>query len=352
MNWTKAQNEYIWDDKGKKYIDFTSGGIFTCAVGNANKRVMKAIREVPFLASYKHGNPYREKYLEMLTDFTGYEAAALFCCGTVATEAAWRIMRRFKGKDGIVGLSGAFHGMTLGALIMASTVNDWRYCPEPEKTCGIIMEPYNALLAQQHNKGIIEKVISYRREFDLMLTIDEVQGGFGRTGKLFGYEHYEGLKPDLVCIGKAAGSGFPLSAVLGSKELIEEPAMDLHSTHGGNPLACAVGIATIEEFIEKDLINRARHLGETILEPWIKKLPVEAHGKGMVAGIFFNDREICKKVMDLCENRGLLVVDTEKQTIKIGPPLTIKLTVLRRGLNILRESIEEVLDEDNTRNSK
>jgi 4-aminobutyrate aminotransferase-like enzyme len=348
MNWTKALNEYVWDEKGKKYIDFTSGGIFTCSVGNANKRVMKAIREVPFIASYEHGNPYKERYLEMLAEFTGYEAAALFSAGTEATEAAWRIMRRNIGKEGIVGLPDAFHGMTLGALIMASLVNDWRYAEVPEKTCGIIIEPYIALTAQQQSNDLINKVISYRNEFSLMLCLDEVQGGFGRTGKLFGYEHYDGLKPDLVCIGKACGSGFPLSAVLGRKELINEPEMELHSTHGGNPLACAVGIATIEEFIEKDLVNRAGHLGETILEPWIGTLPVEAYGRGMIAGMVFDDRETCKKVIDLCEKRGLIVVDTKKHVIKIGPPLIIKETVLRRGLKILRESIEEVLDESTT----
>ena len=348
MIWTKAKNEYVWDEKGQKYIDFTSGGIFTCSVGNANKRVMKAIRDVPFIASYQHGNPYRQKYLKMLAEFTGYEAAALFSTGTDATEAAWRIMRRFTGKEGIVGLPDAFHGMTLGALIMASLLNDWRYAEVPEKTCGIIIEPYIALTAKQHSPDMINRVISYRNEFKLMLCLDEVQGGFGRTGKLFGFQHYEGLKPDLVCIGKACGSGSALSAVLGRKELVNEPAMELHTTHGGNPLACAIGIATIEEFIEKDLINRARHLGETILEPWIENLPIEAYGKGMIAGLVFQDRETCKKVVGLCEKRGLLVVDTQKHTIKIGPPLIIKEAVLKKGLKILKESIEEILDESQT----
>lgn len=344
MIWARAQDEHVWDASGKKYLDFTSGGIFTCAAGNANKRVMKAIREVPFTACYQYGNPYRERYLEMLAEFTGYEAAALFSAGTEATEAAWRIMRRFKGKEGICGLPDAFHGMTLGAQIMASLINDWRYAEVPERTCGLIIEPYIALTAKQHSLDMIGKVISYRNEFDLMLTLDEVQGGFGRTGKLFGYQHYDGLKPDLVCIGKACGSGYPLSAVLGPKELIDEPAMELHSTHGGNPLACAVGIATIEEFIEKDLVNRARKLGEKILGPWIEKLPIEAYSKGMIAGLVFSNRKTSKKVVDLCEERGLLVVDTQKHTIKLGPPLIIKQTALRRGLKILRECIEEVLE--------
>ena len=344
MIWAKAQNEYVWDEKGNKYIDFTSGGIFTCSVGNANKRVMKAIRDVPFTACYQYGNPYREKYLDMLADFTGFEAAALFSAGTEATEAAWRIMRRFKGKDGICGLPEAFHGMTLGAQIMACRINDWRYAEVPEKTCGLIIEPYIALTAKPHTLDMIGRVISYRNEFDLMLTLDEIQAGFGRTGKLFGYQHYDGLRPDLVCIGKACGSGQPLSAVLGPKELINEPAMELHSTHGGNPLACAVGIATIEEFIEKRLVNRASQLGETILEPWIDKLPIEAYGKGMIAGLIFETWDTALKVVQLCKKRGLLVVDTQKHSIKIGPPLTIREAVFKRGLKILGEALEEVID--------
>ena len=343
MYWQRAKGYKVWDQEGKEYIDFSSG-IFSASVGHGNLAIRRAIREPRFIHSYTNEHYYRDKYRELLCDWTGFEYAVFFCAGTEATEAAWKITRIAKGRSGIWGLEDSFHGKTFGAQIMAHKINDWRWGGPPDKTGGMIMEPYTPITAEFHKDELISNVRQYQKEHDFILTLDEIQGGFGRTGKMFGYQHYEGLTPDLVCIGKGMGSGFPISGILGPKDLLCEPAMDLTSTHGGNPLACAVGIATIEEFKRLDLINRSAQLGE-ILHKKLAKFPVETHGKGLLAGVNMKIKALADKVYEKCLERGLILVHTSRHTVKIGPPLVITKKALLQGVRILQEVVEEVVDE-------
>jgi len=343
MYWSNAKDHKVWDENGKEYIDFSSG-IFAANVGHGNAAVMRAIREPRYIHSYIHEHPRLEKYRKILCEWTGYEYAVFFSSGTEATEAAWKITRIAKGRSGIWGLDDSFHGKTFGAQIMAHRINDWRWGGAADKTGGMILEPYIAITGEFHTNELIANVKQYQTEHDFLLTVDEIQAGFGRTGKMFGYQHYEGFEPDLVCIGKGMGSGFPMSGILGPKDLLTEPAMDLSSTHGGNPLACAVGIATIEEFKRLNLIERSAVLGE-VLHKKLAKIPVQTYGKGLLAGVNMKITGLADKVYEKCLERGLILVHTGRHTVKIGPPLVITKRALLQGLRILREVVEEVVDE-------
>jgi 4-aminobutyrate aminotransferase-like enzyme len=188
------------------------------------------------------------------------------------------------------------------------------------------------------------------------MAFDEMQAGFARTGKRFGYEHYK-VMPDLICCGKGMGSGMPLSGVLGSSEVMDLPEVgNMSSTHSANPMVCAAGIATLDEIVTKNLVDESARKGE-LLHNRLNKLKEKythnisaVFGKGMIAAILFRDPMHGKvdtmlpcKIVELCMQKGLLVVYTGRESIKIGPPLTISDEALEEGLDVLRESIEELL---------
>lgn len=362
-------------------IDLCAGGIFAAMFGDLSLEITKTIRKFTgAICSYQphRKSIWRDRYISMLKELTGFESIALFSTGSEATEAFWRVCRVYTGSPGIWGglvdpdevgsdhpQCDAFHGMTLGALIMAGRMNyhelgyfaemgSERFGLSPNATGGMIMEPYHAPSAQFHRiEPTIKRIMSLQKEFPhIPLCLDEIQGGFGRTGKLWAHEWYveDGkflLKPDFVTIGKLCGGGLPLSALLGPKEIMESEAVlkhgHLHSTHSGNPLMCAVGCTVIEEMQKQKLIERSLILGGKIHEE-LKSLPVRTHGKGLLAGIELQDNGEVQRVVKRCSERGILVCDTGRKWVKIGPALNIEEEKLMEGIKILREVVEEVID--------
>jgi acetylornithine/succinyldiaminopimelate/putrescine aminotransferase len=369
-------------------IDFTSGGIFAAILGDDSPVIRKAMRQPKVFCSYApHRQDYwRDRYIAMLKEFTGFESVALFSTGSEATEAFWRVCRVYNGKPGVWGglidpdevgtdhpKCDAMHGMTLGAMIMAGRMSwhelgiypelgEGRFGKGHEMTSCMIMEPYHAPSAQFHKPKTIERIIGLQKEFvDIPLCVDEIQGGFGRTGKLWAHQHYveacaaagkpyfvPRLKPDFITIGKGCGGGLPLSALLGPKEIMESDSVKtfghLHSTHSGNPVMCAVGCAVIEEIQKQDLIKESERKG-AILHDEIQTFPVKTHGKGLLAGLVMQDPAEVVRVVERCKASGLLVVDTGRKWVKIGPPLNIEVVDLLTGIIILRGVIEEVVSE-------
>ena len=371
-------------------IDLCAGGIFAAMFGDSSRVIWNAILDLemeqyPVFCSYSpHRQDYwRDRYISMLKELTGFESVALFTTGSEATEAFWRCMRVYSGgKPGIwgglpdpddIGKSiarpDAMHGYTLGAMIMGGKLS-WpsigvnpnypglgaeKILMPQEATCGMIMEPYHAPSGQFHRVDpTINRLMERRKEFpDIALCIDEIQGGFGRTGKLWAHEHYQRdnkflLSPDFVTIGKLCGGGLPLSALLGPKEIMEDSVVKaeahLHSTHSGNPLMCAVGCKVIEEMQKQGLIDRSARLGEVMHEK-LKDSSVRVHGKGLLAGIELRDNEEAGKVVALCLKREVQVCDTGRKWVKIGPALNIEEEKLMEGVKILMESVEEVVNE-------
>ena len=343
ITWDRADNASVFDTTGKDYVDFTCG-IFATNIGHANPFVTTAIRRgAELIHTYTFKNKIREEYIERLCKFTGFEDAALFSAGTEATEAAWKCARQYTGKWGVYGMDSAFHGKTFGAQIMASKVPSQYYAQELAKTGMLIMEPYTAHTANFHKKDVVDRARGYVNSGKLLFCIDEIQSGFDRTGKLFGYQHYDNVEPDLVCIGKGMGNGFPISGLLGPKKIISEPVMDLSSTHGGNPLACSVGLSVISFMERYDILGEAERKGE-IFQRELRNFPVITSGKGMVAAIFLDSTERANRLTRMAAELGLLVVNTGRETVKLAPPLTIPDLQLNIGLDILKRCVDKVME--------
>jgi acetylornithine/succinyldiaminopimelate/putrescine aminotransferase len=274
-----------------------------------------------------------------------------------------------KGKKAgrIVCVEGNFHGRTLGAAMMSGQApNDsnihflpfpcpwaprdsWAVAfPPADSVCGVMLETFQGWCAAFYPAEFIAAMVAWCKEHNILLCFDEMQAGFGRTGKKFGYEHY-GVTPDLICVGKGMGGGVPLSGVLGRAEILDLPgAGDMSSTHSGNPLVCAAGLAVLKELDSRDLAHEASWKGEILMRDLkaIQKAIPEAVeyvlGRGLIAAILFRNSQMASRVAERCYEKGLLVVHTGRESVKIGPPLTIPKEALQEGCEVLAEAIAEV----------
>jgi len=401
--WDRAEDFSVFDLAGNKFIDFTST-IFVANVGHSNPKVSDAIRqtlEKPLYSSYAYANEIRAEYLEQLLDFAGppFEKAFLLSAGTEATEAALKLMRMdgaAKGKRrlGVICIEGNWHGRTMGAQLMSSnpaqrewigfTDPDIHHIPFPypwlpgsadgatflreglrqleddglvlgTDVSGFMLETFQGWGAVFYPESFVQEIGSLCEEHGILLAFDEMQSGFARTGKAFGYQHY-GVTPDLLCCGKGMGGGVPLSGVIGRGEVMDLPDVgNMSSTHSANPLVCAAGLAVLEEIADRSLIDESRRKGEVLaegLERICKQHPRRLNhlsGHGLIGSLLFFDPQsdapdatLASKVAELCMRKGLLVVHTGRESIKLGPPLTISDQALVEGLAVLEESVNEL----------
>lgn len=402
--WDKAIDFNIFDHMGNKWIDFTSM-IFVANVGHGNSHVISKVKEVlnePMLGCYAYPSKLRAHYLERLVKFAGpnFEKAFLLSAGTEATEAAFKLMKMNgqkigKVKNVIIAVSGNWHGRTLAAQMLSDNVSQKAWTNHDQKDIVHIPFPYpwtienkdpvlflRESLQELENKGVsllndvsgimletfqgwgaIFYPIEYIRELrnicdenKILLCFDEMQAGFGRTGKNFGYEHY-GVKADLICCGKGMGGGFPISGVIGKASIMDLPQTgNMSSTHSGNPVMCAAALAVLDEIETKNLVSESLRKGQILrnrLNEIKSNFPKEIsgiYGEGLIASIVFHTTEdktktyqIVSMIAEKCMQKGLLVVHTGRESIKIGPPLTIPDDVLIEGLEVMKEVIQETL---------
>jgi 4-aminobutyrate aminotransferase-like enzyme len=214
-----------------------------------------------------------------------------------------------------------------------------------------MMETFQGWGAIFYPEAFVQSVERFCRKHGLLMAFDEMQAGFGRTGQLFGYMHY-GVEPDILCCGKGAASGVPLAIVLGSAQVMDLPDVgSMSSTHSANPLVCAAGLANLRVLLEEGIISRAVELGIQLhagLNDIQREFPNHlAHvlGKGLLAALVFNDAagrplpELCDRICEEAMRRGLLLVHTGRESIKIAPPLSIEPDALAEGLQVLREVV-------------
>ena len=212
-----------------------------------------------------------------------------------------------------------------------------------------MMETFQGWGAVFYPPEFVQEVEAFTRENQLLLGFDEMQAGFGRTGTLFGYMHY-GVAPDLLCCGKGAASSLPLSLVLGSTKVMDLPDIgSMSSTHSANPMVCAAGLANLQALLEDGLIENSRTLGELFqseLEALRRSYPAHIRyvmGKGLLAALHFTDPQgtplaaLCDRICEEAMRRGLLLVHTGRESIKLAPPLCITEEALREGLTVLGE---------------
>jgi len=407
--WDHAEDFQVGDKYGNTWIDFTST-IFVANVGHANLKIREALKKTidqKLLHSYTYYTEIRRDYIKKLIEFTPsqFEKAFLLSSGTEATECALKLMRlqgkaNGKQKPGIVSFEESMHGRTLGSQMMGGTpaAREWIGYEDPNihrlpfpypwklndengrqvsgdalfsahigqlkqnginpetDICGFILESYIGWGAVFFPVDYIQALVSYAHKHDIVVTFDEIQAGFGRTGTLFAYQHY-GVEPDLICCGKGISSSLPLSAVLGSREIMDLPDIgSMSSTHSANPLCCAAGLANIDFIESHNLVDESKRKGKILMEGLKvirKKFPdriSEVLGKGLVAAILITEPKtrlpdpltaslICEKAM----HKGLILVHTGRESIKMGPPLTIPDEALMEGLKVLEESIQEIV---------
>jgi 4-aminobutyrate aminotransferase-like enzyme len=402
--WDHAENFSIFDKSGNRWIDFTST-IFVANVGHANPRVVEAIKralEKPLLHTYAYANELRSEYTKKLIEFCGrqFEKVFLLSAGTEATEAGLKLTRMYgqkKGKirPGIICFEGNWHGRTMGAQMMSSNAvqKNWIGYSDPniyhlpfpypwvlenisgsdflkagidslisngldlkKDICGFMLETFQGWGAVFYPLDFVQTLEEICRANDILLVFDEMQSGFGRTGKRFGYEHYA-VKPDLICCGKGMGSGIPVSGVLGSAEIMDLPDVgSMSSTHSANPLACTAGLATLEEIENRNLIRETARKG-ILMHERLNNIKIRYSdcvkavlGKGLIAALIFKkpqtnqpDLLLPSKLSEKCMQKGLLVVHTGRESIKIGPPLTITDEALVEGIEVIEESLDEVI---------
>jgi 4-aminobutyrate aminotransferase-like enzyme len=405
--WDRAEGFQVYDAWGNCWIDFTSG-IFVTNAGHGNARIRSALQRVldkPLLHTYTYASAERIEFLEYLIANTPpvFEKAFLLSAGTEATECAFKLMRmngqaRGKRRGGVIGFEGNWHGRTLGAQMMSWNPKQkewignldpdihhlpfpypWRLeamadpagffeasmaklCQEKgldpaRDLCGVMMETFQGWGAFFYPPAYVQAVERFAKKHGVVLAFDEMQAGFGRTGELFGYMHY-GVTPDILCCGKGASSSLPLSIVLASKALLDLPDIgSMSSTHSAGPMICAAGKANLEALIEDGLIGNSRRLGAVFhekLDAVRAKHPDQIssiQGRGLLAAMIFNDREgqplseLCDKIAERCLQRGLLVVHTGRESIKLAPPLCMTPEGLFEGVEVFSTAITDCIAE-------
>lgn len=370
-----AEGVYLYDVGDKKYLDF-GAGISVCGLGYGNdllNHTMKSQIDKGLLhTSNLFYNEPAVEAAEKLTEMTGMDKVFFTNSGTEAVEGALKIARRYhfnKGKKGceIIAMQGSFHGRSMGALSV--TGKDHYREPFEPLIGGVKFATYNDLdsvkaLINENTGAIIMEtfqgeggIYPATEEFlkgvrklcddnNLLLILDEIQCGMGRTGYLFAWQEYN-VKPDVMTVAKALGNGVPIGAFLACGEAAEAMKPGDHgSTYGGNPFVCAVASAVLDVFKEADIPAHAKKMGEYLwkaLEEIKEKYPdlvVDHRGKGLIQGLEFAEGvkvgEIVKKA--LLEQK-LILISAEHNTIRFVPPLVIE----REHVNEMQEKLDAVL---------
>ena len=367
VNLVRGKGALVWDDKGKEYVDCVAGH-GAALVGHGNPWLAEAIYKQALKLVSCPGifyNTTRALFLEKLMEIAPRNLRKAFLCnsGTEAVEAAIKFARFTTGKKKFISAYRSFHGRTLGAL--SATFNPkyrkdfeplvpgFRFVPfndfdklaeaVDEDTAGIILEPVQGEGGVHvAEKEYLRKVYDLCRERGILLIIDEVQTGFGRTGKMFAIKHF-GIKPDIMCLAKAIAGGFPMGVVLLSPS-IKAPKGKHGSTFGGNPLACAAAMATIDYIVNNRLPHQAAEKGAYLMEK-LKKINSkkirEIRGFGLMIGIELKERAApyIKRLME----EGVLALTAGPNVIRLLPPLTIEY----EQIDFVIKKLEKVIETEN-----
>lgn len=357
----KGVGAQVWDSDGKEYLDFL-GGIATNILGHAHpvliSAVTKQVNELGHVSNlYSH--PRAIELAEKLKELTGSTQAKVFFCnsGAEANEAALKLSR-LSGRKKIVSTLGSFHGRTIGALSITGQVakrkaflpllKDVAFIPYNDvkaakkainkKTAMVIIEPI------QGENGVVVPDLGYLKalreltsKHGVLLVLDCVQTGMGRTGEWFGFEH-EGVLPDVITLAKGLGGGLPLGAMIaiGGASSLFEPGSH-GSTFGGSPIACASALASIKYLEDEKILERVKRL-ELTLKLEISKSPMVAsvRGSGLLIGIVLKE-PIAKKFITDLQLNGILANATSESVIRIAPPLIISDSQVSNFIEVFRK---------------
>jgi len=404
MTIAHAKGIHVYTDAGRKYMDFSSG-LAVLNIGHNHPRVLEAVRNQLLHCVHTGGIYYNETSVaaaEHLVSITpdGLDMLFFSNSGAEAVEGALKLARYVTGRQGIISFTGAFHGRTLGAVSITTSSSRYRNFYHPLlPSVYQVPYPYCYRCAFRCKRGtcnlhclaflreFMERVISPREvaaiiiepvlgeggyfpapgnflsglrelctEHGILMIADEVQSGMGRTGQWFAVDCH-GVVPDILTAAKGIASGFPLSAVVSTRELMEKwPSGSHGTTFGGNPVSCAASIATIEVIREDGLLEKAATTGEAVLQglrefsgshPFIGSV----RGCGYMIGIEFVGEngepagDACQKVLDFCLKKGLILIGCgmERNVIRFIPPLIATEQEINEGVEILEAGVKTLL---------
>lgn len=368
-----AKGSYIYDSNQKKYLDFVAG-VSACTLGHQHPRVTQAIKNQ--LDKYAHVMVYGEYVQSPSVEFCkllaqnlpeNLQKTYLVNSGTEATEGALKLARRVTGRSQLISCYNAYHGNTMGSMSVMG-YEDRKQAFRPlipdvdfilfndetalekitTKTAGIILESIQggAGFIQPEN-NFLQKVKQRCEEVGALMIIDEIQPGFGRTGKLFGFQNFNVI-PDIVVMGKGMGGGMPVGAFTSKKEymdiLTDNPKLGHITTFGGHPVIAAACLATLREILETNLmqetLEKEQLFRKLLVHPHIK----EIRGKGLMLAIMTENEEITNHIVLKSQEKGLILfwLLFEKKAVRITPPLTISNSEIEDGCGIILDILNGI----------
>ena len=373
MEISHAQGSYIYDTLGNAHLDFVAG-VSACSLGHSHPRVVTAIQEQT--KRYMHVMVYGEYIQQPAVALTKLlakhlpaplETTYLVNSGTEAIEGALKLARRATGRAEILYARQAYHGNTMGALSVMGYEERKEVFKPLIPECKPILFNCESCLEQitthtaaviletiQGGAGFIEptqeyltKVKARCKEMGALLLLDEIQPGFGRTGKLFSFMHYNVI-PDILVMGKGMGGGLPIGAFTASKKLMDllqdKPKLGHITTFGGNPVIAAAALATLQEITESSLqgqtLEKEQLFRSLLTHPLIK----EIRGKGLMLALIFENSEIATEVILRCKEEKLILfwLLFEPRAVRITPPLTISEAEIKEGCVIVTQVLSEI----------
>jgi len=375
---SKAKGSYIYDNNGNSYLDFVAG-ISVNSLGHCPKKIIKAIKNQ--LNRYSHVMVYGEFIQKPQLKLTHLlaknlpkplQTTYLTNSGTEATEGAIKLAKRVTGRFEIIAAKQAYHGNTQGAMsVCGQEVQNRAFRPLipnvkfiefnnaadlakiTTKTAGVILETIQGgagFIVPKNN--YLVKVKNRCKKVGALLILDEVQTGFGRTGKVFGFENYNVI-PDIVVVGKGLGGGMPIGAFIASKNHMDlfshHPKLGHITTFGGHPVIAAAAHATLKELIKPQLLASVKEKELIIRKLLVHHEIKEIRGIGLMLAIIVKDASFASNIILTCLKRGLILfwLLFEGNAVRITPPLNISKSDLKKGCNILLQVIDELSGNDN-----
>ncbi len=375
MEVSHAVGSYIYDTNSKKYLDFVAG-VSACALGHQHPRVNQAIKDQ--LDKYSHVMVYGEysqspavAYCKLLATLlpAPLDKTYLVNSGTEAIEGALKLARRTTGRSQLISCHNAYHGNTMGSMsvmgfeerkqIFRPLIPDVDFITfnnEDDlqkittKTAGIILETIQggAGFIQPHD-NFLQKVRQRCTEVGAIMILDEIQPGFGRTGKLFGFQNYD-VVPDIVVMGKGMGGGMPVGAFTASSAMMDllsdHPKLGHITTFGGHPVIASACLATLQEITETDLMTEALEKEKLFRSLLVHPLIEEIRGKGLMLAAMTKSADITNQVILKCQDKGLILfwLLFEACAIRITPPLTISKQEIQEGCSIILQVMDEIMN--------
>lgn len=368
-----AEGSYIYDKNHKAYLDFVAG-VSACSLGHRHPKVVEAIKKQ--LDTYLHVMVYGEYAQQPAVELSKLlakhlpkplETTYLTNSGTEAIEGSIKLARRFTGRSEIISAHHAYHGNTMGALSIMGfeerkkpfrpLIPDVRFIEFnseedlskiSNKTAAVVLETIQGSAGFIEPKnGYLTKVRKRCDEVGALLILDEIQPGFGRTGKLFAFEHYNCI-PDILVTGKGLGGGMPIGAFTASKAMMDtlkdNPKLGHITTFGGHPVIASAALATVKEITESDLIEKTLEKEQLIRKHLVHPLIKDIKGKGLMLAAITPSADLTNQVILKCQDEGLILfwLLFEPKAIRITPPLTISDEEIIKGCQVITQVLDMI----------